>query len=121
MGLLNGGIRSIFNSAFSALYLPANLTRVTLTPDGEGGFSEFTSETAVRVQQDTITDQMRISGGYSENDARFLILQDGTTEVTSDCRLTFEGVTYLLSNPQQDPARSYWAVRATPQSGDHFG
>lgn len=114
MGLLDGGIRSIFNAAFSGLYLPAELVTVTLVPDGEGGASETTATTACRVQEDAVTDAMRLNGGYTESDSRFLILQDGTTQINSDTRLRFNGTEYLLSNPTQDPAKSYWACRATP-------
>lgn len=114
MGILDGGIKSLFGTAFGAFYLDAVLIRMTLVNDGQGGTIEVPDEVDVKVQQDAITDQMRASGGYTENDARFLILQSGVENLDSDCRLEFEGVTYLLANPQQDPARSYWACRATP-------
>lgn len=116
MGLLNGSIQSLFGTVFSTFYLDAELITVTIIPDGEGGGTEITSTMPVKVQQDAITEQMRATGGYTENDARFLILQAGVGELTSDCRLSFNDITYDLSNPQQDPARSYWAVRATPRS-----
>lgn len=114
MGLLNGGIQSVFATAFGSFYLPATIVRVTVAPDGTGGNIETPTEIPCKVQQDAITDQMRQSGGYTEDDARFLILQAGVGPLNSDDRLIFEGTEYLLSNPTQDPGRSYWACRATP-------
>lgn len=114
MGILDGGIQSLFGTAFGTFYLPALIIRVVVTPDGSGGVIEQTASIPCRVQQDAVTDQMRLNGGYSETDARFLILQLGVGPINSDDRLSFNDATYLLSNPSQDPGKSYWACRATP-------
>lgn len=116
MGLLDGGIAALFGDVFGSLYLSAVLERVVKSPDGEGGATTVTTTQPCKVQQDRVTDAMRADGGYTENDVRFLILQAGIIgPLDSDCRLVFEGVRYLLASPEQDPTRSYWACRATPQ------
>lgn len=115
MGLLDGDIAAVFGSVFGTFYLDATLQRVTLIPDGEGGGTTSSVSVACKAQRDSITEAMRAAGGYTQNDARFLILRSPTVGIiTSDDRLDHEGVTWALSNPESDPAGSYWAVRATP-------
>lgn len=115
MGLLDGGIAAIFSAAFGTFYLDATLRRVTLVPDGEGGGSKIETTQACKVQRDAVTEAMRVSGGYTQDDARFLILRSPLVGViTSDDRLDFDGQTWALFNPESDPASSYWAVRASP-------
>lgn len=113
--MLNGAISAMFGQVFGAIYLDAMLQTVTLTPDGSGGGTETVTLQACKVQQDMVREETRATAGYAQNERRFLILQAGVTgQVTGDSRLVFEGVTYSLSEPEQDPARSYWAVRAVP-------
>lgn len=115
MGLLDGDIANLFGQVFGTFYLDATLIRVTLVPDGEGGGTTSTTTTAAKVQRDAITEAMRTNGGYTQRDARFLILRSPTVgDLTSDDRLDHDGTTWALSNPESDPAGSYWAVRATP-------
>lgn len=116
MGMLDGGIRSVFGAAFGALYLPGTLVRRAFVPDGEGGGTETVTSQPCRVQQDTVSEKTRAAAGYAQNEMRFLILQAGVTgpiEVADE--LIFEGETFMLSNPEQDPARSYWSVRGVPK------
>lgn len=118
--MLNGGIQSLFGSVFGSFYLSGTLVQSTYTYD-EGGSIIASDDTTqpVKVQQDAVTEAMRATGGYSQNDKRFIILQSGVTgRLDGDCKLIFEGVTYMLRSPEQDPARSYWAVRAVPETGD---
>lgn len=115
MGALDGGVRAIFGSVFGSFYHAATLVRVTLVPDGQGGGTTTETTEAIKVQQDSVDERTRAEAGYAQNERKFLILQDGITgPVTGDCKLIFEGVTYMLSSPDQDPARSYWSVRAVP-------
>lgn len=117
MALLNGDISGLFGSVFGSFYLDATLRRVTLVPDGEGGGTTVETAVTAKVQRDAITDAMRLTGGYTQRDARFLILRSPAVgEITSDDRLDFDGTTWALSNPESDPASSYWAVRATPET-----
>lgn len=116
MSILDGGIRAVFGAAFGSFYLDATLIRNTLVGDGEGGGTATPVPEAVKVQQDSVSELTRAQAGYAQNEKRFLILQDGVTgPLTGDCELVFEGVTYMLSRPEQDPARSYWAVRGVPK------
>lgn len=115
MGALDGGIRSLFGVAFGSFYQAATLVRVTMVPDGQGGGTTTETTEAIKVQQDSVDERTRAEAGYAQNERKFLILQASVTgPVTGDCKLIFEGVEYMLSSPQQDPARSYWAVRAVP-------
>lgn len=111
-GILDGEIRSLFGEAFGSFYLDATLIRVSYTTGAGGDGVETTASEPVKVQQDSVSDVARAQAGYSQNERRFLILQSGVTgPITGNCKLVFEGATYLLSSPEQDPARSYWAVR----------
>lgn len=68
----------------------------------------------VRVQEDRIKEETRQAGGYSQQAKRFIILQDGG-DLTGDSRLTVGGVTYDLSEPEQDPVKAYWYVIGVPR------
>lgn len=114
-GILDGEIQSLFGEAFGSFYLDATLIRVTYATGTGGDGVETTASEPVKVQQDSVSELVRAQAGYSQNERRFLILQAGVTgPLTGNCKLVFEGVTYMLSSPEQDPARSYWAVRGVP-------
>lgn len=105
----------MFGAAFGSFYQAATLVRVTFVPDGLGGGATTEATETVKVQQDSVDERTRAAAGYAQNERKFLILQSSVTgPVTGDCKLIFEGVEYMLSSPEQDPARSYWAVRAVP-------
>ncbi|QDC37098.1 PepSY domain-containing protein [Sphingobium fuliginis] len=114
MGLLDGGLASIFNAAFSGLYLDASLHTGTGTPIyGPGGVITGYSggDRAVKVQVDAATDAMRRGDGYAEGDVRIIILAQGIGAVTSDHRLTVGAVTYSLQSAELDAAASHWICR----------
>lgn len=70
----------------------------------------------VKVQEDRITEEDRAAGGYSQKAKRFIILQSGTTGLlTGDSELIVDGETYMLSAPEQDPAKAYWYVVGVPK------
>lgn len=115
MGLLDGGIASMMAGVMGQFYLPATLVQVTLVADGEGGGTETVTSQPCRVQEDMVREETRAAAGYAQNEKRFLVLQSGITgALTGDCRLTVGGITYSLSQPEQDPAKSYWQVRGVP-------
>ncbi len=114
MGLLSGGIASIFGGVFGALYLDAVLHAGTGDPIyGPGGtITGYTgSDTACKAQVDAATDAMRRADGFSEGDCRVIVLALGLPDVTSDHEITVEGVRYRLMSAERDPARSHWVCR----------
>ncbi len=115
MGFLDGGIQSLFGTVMGTFYLDATLTTVSLVYDDQGGTTEIVSSQPVKVQEDMVSEQTRASGGFSQNEKQFFVLQKGVTgPLTGDSRLTIGGITYALREPQQDPAKSYWLVRGVP-------
>jgi hypothetical protein len=71
---------------------------------------------AVKAQEDRITEEARLAGSYSQLAKRFIVLQSGTSGwLTGDSELTVGGVTYMLSTPEQDPAKAYWYVVGVPK------
>lgn len=122
MGLLDGGISALFGTVFSGLFLPATLTRVAVTNDGEGGASVAEDSQPCSAQVDSVTEAMRQAPGYTTKDVRLIVLQSGVTggQIDTDCKVTmnagaYAGTTFKLSAPiTVDPASSYWECRATP-------
>lgn len=112
MGILNGGVQSLFGTVFGAFYLDATLTKIALTYDDEGGTTEAAQTFAVKVQENMVSEQTRAAGGFSQDEKQFIVLQSGVgTKLDGDCVLTIDGEHYALRNPEQDPAKSYWLVR----------
>lgn len=114
MGLLDGGIASIFNAAFSSIYLDGTLHTGTGTPIyGPGGIitGYAGGDKAVKVQVDAATDAMRRGDGYAEGDVRIIMLAQGIAAVTSDHRVTVGPVTYSLQSAELDAAASHWICR----------
>lgn len=116
MGILDGGIQSLFGTVMGAFYLDATLTSVTSVFDSQGGTTEITSTQPVKVQEDAVDERTRAAGNFSQNEKRFIVLQKGVIgQITGDSRLTApDGITYALREPDQDPAKSYWLVRGVP-------
>ena len=114
MGLLSGGIASIFGSVFGALYLDAVLHAGTGEPIyGPGGTitGYEGGDTPCKAQVDAATDAMRRSDGFAEGDVRLIILAQGIPEVTSDHEATVAGIRYKLQSAERDPALSHWICR----------
>lgn len=109
-------LSSVFRSALSSLYEPATLSSETWVPDGQGGGSTTSAARTVRIQEDAIKEETRQAGGYTREAKRFIILQDGGV-LTGDSRLLVAGVTYDLSEPEQDPVKAYWYVIGVPRDG----
>jgi hypothetical protein len=117
MGLLDGDIAGLFGTVFGSFYLDGTLSQNAVwVPDGEGGGSYQSAATvAVKYQIDQVDERTRAAGGYSQDDVRFIVLQQTGVVLDGDSELTAGGRTYLLRNPQQDPARSYWMVWGVPK------
>ncbi|MBI1179107.1 MAG: hypothetical protein GC201_01015 [Alphaproteobacteria bacterium] len=111
MGLLDGGIQSVFSAAFGQLYLDATLHRVTIQDDGTGSYTTVESDEVVRAQVEVATWAMRQADGYSDGDVRVLILAAGVDRPKTDDQITVRGVRWSLSNIGMDPAASYYDCR----------
>lgn len=117
MGLLDGDIAGLFGTVFGTFYLDGTLSQNAVwVPDGQGGGDYAPSDpVAVKYQIDQVDEATRVAGGYSQDDVRFLVLQQPGLTLTGDSELTVGGRTYLLRTPQQDPAKSYFEVWGTPK------
>lgn len=113
MSLLDGGIRDYFGQVLSGFYLPAILVRYTKTPNGKGGFTTSTANGNIQVQKDNADKTMRETPGFVETDVKFIILQrNAGAAPTTDDRITFQGLTWLVFRVRRDAADSHWVVHA---------
>ena len=117
MGLLDGDIAALFGDVFGTFYLDGTLaSQEVWVPDGSGGGSyQPGTPVVVKYQEDAVSEATRVAGGYSQDDVRFLVLQQPGLVLTGDSELTAGGRTYLLRTPRQDPAKSYYEVWAVPK------
>lgn len=115
MGLLDGGMASIMGAAFGSIYLPATLWRKRAAVRDAGG--SITSgggfdEIACRAMRDSVTERMRLAGGYTDRDVRILVLAasfSGT--ITTDDEITVAGTRYAVASVDMDPAGAAYELR----------
>lgn len=129
MGLLDGGVATLFGGVFGALY-PDALLHVPVRAEATGGTvtDAFTGDPGqgaamvVKAQRDDVTATMRAAEGYEEKDVRFIILTRAGNyelpELPQGCHLTWPkdgGERYSLQGPASlDGAASHWQVRGRP-------
>lgn len=116
MGLLDGGIESIFGAALGGLYLPGTLHRDGADPiyDDEGNITGYGggADVPCRCQVDAATYAMRQSEGYSEGDVRIIILSAGLgVNVTTDFQVSAKGKRWTIASAERDAAASHWICR----------
>lgn len=111
MGLLNGGLARVFASAFASIYLPATLHTPSDTDDGKGTVARTFADAPVRAQADAVTWAMR-QAGYTDADARLLILTAGAPPVTTECQVTVKGLRYAIKAVALDPAGAVYDCAA---------
>lgn len=116
MGILDGGIASVFNAAFSGLYLSGTLHTGTGDPifDEGGNVTGYldTGDTTVKAQVDVATEAMRRAEGFAEGDARLIILAQDIGTVTTDHQITVRGQLWHILSADLDAAASHWVCRA---------
>jgi hypothetical protein len=116
MGLLSGGVASVFSAAFGSFYLDGTLEPSSTDPvyDDEGNIVGYGggSPVAVKVQIDSATEAMRGADGYTEGDCRMIILAHGIPAVTTDMSVTARDAKFKLMSADLDPAASHWVCRA---------
>jgi hypothetical protein len=111
VGLLDGGLASVFNTAFGGIYLSATLHRpVNDDDDGAGGGSGtgFGPGEPVRAQLDATTQAMQSADGYVDTDQRIIVLAHGIDPITTDCEITVGGRRWSIASVTQDPAKAYY-------------
>ncbi|TCM21479.1 hypothetical protein EDF56_101143 [Novosphingobium sp. PhB165] len=115
MGLLNGGIASVFHSVFSGIYLDGTLHAGTGEPIyGPGsvitGYSGGDSD--IKVQTDATGDAVRDDVGFAEGDVTLIILALNVPQITSDHEVTDGyGEKFSIQRASLDAARSHWVCR----------
>lgn len=116
MGLLDGGMAAAFGQIFGGVYLDGFRHPITLAKQ-IGGRLTLTegAATPMKFQQDAVTWKMRQTEGFTERDARFLILTTSCPALTTADEITALGQRWSIEGPLvQDPARAYWDVHARP-------
>lgn len=118
MGLLDGGIASIFSAAFGGIFLDGLLHRDGTDPiyDGEGNITGYGggAEIPMKVQRDACSYTMRQSEGYTEGDVMLIILAAPLNglKVTTDFQVSDgSGQRWTIQSADLDAASSHWICR----------
>jgi len=127
MGLLDGGIASIFGAALGGIY-PDGVLHSGLTEpvyDLEGNIVSYAGggDASIKVQRDACTYAMRQSEGYSEGDVALIVLAVGLARpITTDHEITDgNGRRWMVASAQLDAANSHWICRGRAASVDQGG
>lgn len=118
MGLLDGDLREVFGSVFAPLLLDAEIIRVTLTPDGQGGITE-TSETApAKGMVEQYSAYERARDAIPATDVKLIVLQkDVAIAPDLSSRVTIRGQIYSIQAIEEDPAQAAWTLQGRPVIG----
>jgi len=122
MGLLSGGIASIFSAALSGLYLDGLLHRDGTGPiyDLEGNITGYDggADIPIKVQRDACNYAMRQSEGYADGDVMLIVLAAGLTgPITTDHQITDgDGKRWMVASAELDAANSHWICRGRAAS-----
>jgi hypothetical protein len=109
MGLLDGGLASVFSAAFDGVYLDASLYRATTTFGGDGGGSKaYAAAEPVKAQLESATHAMRAAEGYTDTDQRILVLASGVAPISVDDQITVAGTRWGIASVGRDPAHAYY-------------
>lgn len=116
--MLNGGLAGIFGAAFGGIYLDASLYRAQPEVLDAGGSvvsgGGFADAEPVKAQADRVTEAMRQQEGFTEGDARILVLASGVARPTTDDEIAVDGTRYKIAFVDTDPANAYWELRGRP-------
>lgn len=118
-GLLDTGvIRSIMGRALAGIYGDGQLIRVAQVRQPGGVYLPVPQlPVAIKVQVDRCTEAMRQAEGYTAQDVRLLVLQEGVPgpAPTSDDIIVARGERWKIYEVYEDPAQSYWGGRGVKQ------
>lgn len=125
MGLLDGGLASVFGSIFSSFYLDAQLYRADLGDDGEGGGSTaFDDPEPVKAQLDKVIERM-VGGNMEKLQSIFMLQQisiegvmTAVAKPSTDDEITVGGTRWQIATVETDPVNAYFLLggRKSPRS-----
>lgn len=110
-------ISGIFGTVLGVVYENATLEiwgRSALRDPDTGSYPLVKlSESAVKIQFDSVTEEMKLEAGYSSNEVLVRMLQqDVVSPPDADSRLVTSRGTYLVRSPiMEDTFRVYWELR----------
>lgn len=129
MGLLDGGLKDIFGTAFAPILLDGLLHVPVRVDATDGDISETFSgdigqpaATACKAVAIEMTDRQRDAGGYNARDVLIIVLQKGINldvsekfQITAKKPGTTDDVRYALRTPiTVDPAGATWTLVGSP-------
>lgn len=114
MSILRDEISELFGSVFGQVYDDGVLTVSTLTKGAGGVMSRTTQDFAIKVQQDSCTESQRNEDGYTGRDVRLLVLRLSLSvdQFNADNFISVYGKTWSIESLSNDPAASYFDIRA---------
>lgn len=117
MGLLDGGLQQMFGAAFGTLLLEGRHYQNSQTFAANGDVSEVVIKTqSVKGYREITNDRMRALG-YSDRDARLLILQTyqsrAITAPKRDDIVLMDGLRWVCGDIDEDAAHTHWIIKAT--------
>lgn len=114
MGLLDGGLASVFSGIMGSFYMDATLHRLNSDgDDGMGGGSNeaFFPDEPVKAQLDQTTWAQQSDGGFTDRDQRILVLANGVAQITPADEITVKGIRWQIASVTQDPCGAYYDLR----------
>ncbi|WP_084398280.1 head-tail adaptor protein [Henriciella aquimarina] len=117
-GLLGGDLQEVFGSVFAPLLLDATITKVTLTDDGYGGFTETEQTAAAKGMVEAYSAYTRAQANIPSTDVKLIILQkDVAISPDLDSKITIRGQDYSIQAIEEDPAQAAWTIQGRPTNG----
>lgn len=127
MGILDGGIRELFSTAFGGFYLDGIVHYGTRTPIYEGaritGYID-PGDLACKVQTDRLDSTTKSGEDYAEGDVRLIVLSltpatDGRPAldivITTESQVTDGyGQRFRIMGADLDAGRSHWVCHGRP-------
>lgn len=117
VGLLDGGLASVFAGAFAGIFSDGALHSNATGPqyDDAGDITGYTGggDVAIKVQRDAATWAMRQAEGFAEGDVALIVLAEGLPgPITTEHRITDgAGAKWTVESVSLDAASSHWLCR----------
>lgn len=119
-GLLGGDLQEVFGSVFAPLLLDAVITKVTLTDDGSGGFTEATETAVCKGMVESYSAYTRARANIPSTDVKLIILQKDVALMPDlDSKITIRDQLYSIQAIDEDPAQAAWTIQGRPIHEDN--